>query len=284
MTQRSVSLALAFLKTRPQAAATVLEQYDIRKVADFLSDIPPSHATPVLQYMLPTFSARVCALLNTQQVAGLLIDLDVNLVAAVLRCIDKRQQTAILEEFPTKTRLICNLLLSYPDDTVGAWMTPHVVTVTDDSLVGDALQAVRTADSSVHTDHIFVVDRELTLKGRIHYSSLLRAAPETAVNILVTDAPPTLSGRTLIARAGQNGGWESHEAMPVLNRKRQFVGALRHVELRKALANTVEDVQREPAEDTFSGFCETYSQTLLALFHTAGDLFGSGSPKKGTTK
>ncbi len=284
MTQRSVSLALAFLKTRPQAAATVLEQYDIQKVADFLTGIPSSHATPVLRYMLPTFSARVCALLNAEQTAGLLIELDVNLIAAILRCIDKKQQLVILEDLPTKTKLVCNLLLSYPVDTVGAWMTPHVVTVADDSLVKDALQAVRAADSSVHTDHIFVLDLELALKGRINYSSLLRAAPETAIDILVTDPPPALSGRTLITRAAEHDGWKSHDAMPVLNRKRQFIGALRHVELRAALANAVEDVQREPADDTFSGFCETYSQTLLTLFHTAGDLFGSGSPKKGTSK
>ncbi len=284
MSQRNVSLALAFLKARPQAAATVLEQYDTQKVADFLTGIPSSHATPVLQYMLPTFTARVCALLDAEQTAGLLMELDVNLIAAILRCLDRKQQPIILEEFPTKIRMVCNLLLSYPDDAVGAWMTPHVVTITDDSLVGDALQAIRAADNGVHTDHIFIVDRELALKGRIHISSLLRAAPETAINILVTNPPPVLSGRTLLARAAQHDDWKSHDAMPVVNRKRQFVGALRHMELRKALAGTDDDVKRQPAEDIFSGFCETYGQTLLALFHTAGDLLSSGSPKKGTVK
>ncbi len=277
MPQRSVSLALAFLKTRPQAAAGVLEQYDSHNVAAFLTGIPFSHATPVIRHMLPTFTARVCTLLETERAAGLLMGLDANLIATVLRCLDNEQQQAVLDELPTKTRTVCSLLLSYADDTVGAWMTPHVVTVSDDSEVRHALRAIRNAESGVHTDYIFVVDRELALKGRIHYSSLLRADAEISIDVFLTDPPPALSGRTSIARAAGHDDWKSYDAMPVLNRKGQFIGALRHVELRKTLAGTVKKVERSPADDPFFGFCETYGQTLLALFHAAADMLDSGS-------
>ncbi|WP_417317792.1 magnesium transporter MgtE N-terminal domain-containing protein [Emcibacter sp.] len=284
MSERKISLALAMLQDHPELAASTLEQHNAGEVAELLSQIPSTYAAPVLQRMLPQFTARVCRFLAPDTSAALISPLDNSMIASILRQMDKKLRNKILEELPFKARTGCELLLRFSEDTVGAWMTPHVITVTENSMAKEALNSMKDAEKVIQCDFIFVVDRNRSLVGRIHFADLLRTQPETNVNRLIQRRCQTLFGRSYLQNIARHKDWERYDSMPVVNRRQQFIGVLRHSDLHRGLTQLTTQITSLPGQDPASGIFEVYGQTLLALFQSVGDIIETRSANKGAVK
>ena len=63
MSLQKISLTLAFIESRPEVAARLLEQHVPEEVATFISEIPHTYTIPLLKYALPSRSARWLAVL-----------------------------------------------------------------------------------------------------------------------------------------------------------------------------------------------------------------------------
>ena len=271
MTEQPANLALTFLESHPAAAARILEQRPVREVASFLAWTPPDYAAPVLQRMAPQVIARLCRQLDTSTAAALLRPLDTGLVTAVLRNLKPKLREGLLQEFSMARRGACQLLLRYSENTVGAWMTPEVITVADDTRAAEALAGLTNADSRDQTGFLFVVGRDRALRGRLHYAQLLRASEGQPVTGLLEASTRALPGMISIRQAAAHPDWSDYDVLPVVDRKHRFIGALRHSDLRRALAQIQVRHETRVGEDPLSGLIDVYGHCLLALFDTLGD-------------
>jgi len=272
MPEQNVTLTLAFLEKHPRSASHILEQHDFKKVANFFTQIPHSYVAKVVQHMMPDFTAHICKNLEVGAAAGILSSLETSLIATVLRFLETRKRKEILEVFPLKTRVACNLLLRFSQKTVGAWMTPHVSIISDDCTIKEALHILSNAGEIVHTDSVFVVNRERVLKGYIHYIDLLRSDPERPVNLIVEVGGKSLSGHTSLKQASTYNAWNQVDMIPVVNRKNEFIGALRHVDLRKGLNHLEAPINNQDIQDHRSDMVTIYSQSMLAIFQTMNNI------------
>ena len=83
--------------------------------------------------------------------------------------------------------------MSYPEGTVGALMDFDMISIRDDVTVEVVLRYLRRLDEMPdHTDQLFVVDRELVLKGTLPLARLI-----------VSDLDREVRGRLRQARQGQ---------------------------------------------------------------------------------
>lgn len=275
MDEQEVSLALAYLRAHPESAAQILEQHDVDAVTRFLNETPVAYGAPVFARMSPYFSSRICKRMDLVTAVGILSSLESSLIAAILRYLDNAVREKILRELPVGLRTSCSLMLRFAQNTVGAWMTPNVAVVPYDSLVGDALKTIGSSADTFHTSYLFVLDRDRILCGRVHYTALLRAAPTQPIEFLIDGECLTLSGRMSLSHAARHTDWDRYDVLPVLSRNGKFIGALRHVDLRKGLEQHVVRVERQPGRDPLTGILEAYGHSLLALFQALGDSLDS---------
>ena len=272
MAQHQVDLALAFVQSQPGAAATILEQQPLEQVADFLSNVPHTYAATALEKILPQYSARLCKILQPNIAAALLSEMNVSLVAAIMRHCPGELSSRLLDILPEKTRLACWLLLTYSEDAVGAWMTANISTLPDDCNVGEALARVSAEHGTLNYGTTLVVDRDRHLKGLVQLPALMRAPPTMAVTSVMDKLLDSLSARTALNAAVNHPLWVDRDSIPVTNRNQQLVGLLRHVDLRRGLAQTSTSIDKADGNDPITGIYETYGKSLLALFDTVTDL------------
>ena len=277
MTAKKADLALAFLQSHPQAAAALLEQQSMQDVALFMSDVPPGYAAPVLETMLPQYTAKLCTHLETEMAAGFLSRMEISMAAAVLRHLTPPLRENLLGLLSEKNRISCMLLLDYSEDQVGAWMLVQTATLPAECIVSTALTRVADNEESANGDMIYVVDRSGHIQGTVTLARLLRSSTETPVTAVMSPSPAVISGRTNLIAANDHQGWLMADALPVINRHQQLVGCIRHVDLRKGMEQLETHIDAPQGRDPLSSMMEIYGGSLLALFGAAGDLIGMES-------
>jgi magnesium transporter len=225
-------LAGAFLSLHSANAARLLEAMPVEQANVVLATVDPPTAAPVFAQMLPTYAAQ-CLELKTPNDGALLLErLGTQEAAAILRHLGPGPRTAVLDALGPQWMMAFKLLLSYPSNTVGAWVEPRVLTLPDDCNAGEARQ--RIASSSLQAQaRIYVLDRARRIRGAIHGLSLLQTPNRRSLTAILEPAE-ALWAREPLTTAQEHGVWERNIEAPVINREEEFIGVISYTDLRKA--------------------------------------------------
>jgi magnesium transporter len=264
MMASSEELSYAFLETHPADAARVLERLAATEAAALLQAAPLRIASPVLRQMLPLSGARCLEQLDDDQIAGLLRGTGAQAGVALLRYFGAERRSRLLAQLPTALTLAYELLLGYPEDSVGAWMDPRALALPNDMTIGEALERVRRADEALIADP-FVIDQNQRLLGYVELADLLRANPSASLGRLVRPCPHRLPVQTLLAGLREHQGWREASTLPVVERGERLVGALTHAALQRALSIEQNKPSTVLAEDTSAGIAGAYWFGVSAL-------------------
>jgi len=271
--EEQLILALEFLDEHPDAAVRILEQHDAKQVCAFLGTVPESYSILVLERALPAFAAHLCMVLGAEHAARLLLQQDVTRMVAILRHLEHVQAEAILLLCPKSRRQACLLLLHYPLQCTGAWIVPNTAVVSDDFTIAEVLSFLKDATEETFSKYVFVVNRNGVPEGRISYLALLKARHDQRVGWIMEHPIETISGNMLLVQAAKLPCWEHGDVMPVTGTQQQFIGVLRHVDLRSGLQQQGKQRERagEHGGDPLTGIFDVYGQSLLALLNTVSN-------------
>ncbi len=250
-------LSYAFLEAHPVDAARVLERLAPASAAALLQSAPLRLASPVLRQMLPLAGARCLEQFDNSETAGLLHALGPQAGVALLRYVSPERRVRALEQLPTALTLAYELLLGYPEGTVGAWMDPRAMAFPADMTCGEALERVRQADEALIADP-FVIDRNQRLQGYVEFADLLRAHATTPLTRLLRSSPNRLPAQALLAGLREHPGWREASTLPVVERGDRLVGALTHTALQRALSLEHATPGSGATDDTLSGLAGAY--------------------------
>jgi len=248
----SRDLALAFLRTHPAEAARVLESLPTDDASALFAAIPPASGAAAIAAMLPPAAARILAGMPQDDASALLNATSHQSAVSVLRHVPATMRARLLAGMPPASALAAQMLLGLPDDTVGAWMDSAVVAVPASFDVQAALAYLRTAPDS-GLDHIFVVDAEQHLHGRIGLHALLRAEERAMLSGLVRPVSTTLSVMMPIAATRASSFWERSQALPVIDRDKRLIGVLRRTTLTQALRSRHRGATETPSTGSVAG-------------------------------
>jgi magnesium transporter len=255
------------MEAHPADAARVLERLAASESGSLLQSVPARLAAPVLRQMLPLPGARCLEQLDNADVAGLLVGVGAQSGVALLRYFGPERRVAVLAQLPTALTLAYELLLGYPEDTVGAWMDPRALALPADMTVGESLERVRRADEAMLADP-FVIDRNQFLLGYVELADLLRANPATTLSRQLRQCPHQLPAQCLLTGLVDHQGWHEASTLPVVERDGRLVGAFTHAALLRALA--LEQVEPAPtkAEGAISSLASAYWISVSALLQS----------------
>ena len=269
MSEQTSDLAQAFIQSQPASAAAVLELQPIEQVAAFLKNTPYKQAATVLKKMLPFYLARLSQHLDPSTCAGFFSEMETSLIAAIMRHSDKEACGKILALLPERTKLACNILLSYSESAVGAWMQTDFVAIPEDCDASEARVRIASLDISAFNT-LYVVDRDRRLKGCISIAHLYQATEKTPIKALMKK-PAAVFGRSSLLSISNETIWEGHECAAVINKNQQLLGVLRHLDLRRGLKEISNTIKEPQNTDPVAGILEVYGSCLLALLNTIGE-------------
>jgi magnesium transporter len=253
----SEDLSYAFLEAHPVDAARVLERLATTEAAALLQSAPLRLASRVLRQMLPIAGVHCLEHLSDIEIAGLLRGAGVQSGVALLRYFSAERRTKLLMQLPSALTLSFELLLGYPEDSVGAWMDPRALALPADMTTGESLERVRRADEALIADP-FVIDRNQRLLGYVELADLLRAGSASSLVRLVRPSPYRLPAQSLLAGLRDHPGWLEASTLPVVERGDRLVGAFTHAALQRALSIELDTPAPNHAGSSFAGIAGAY--------------------------
>jgi magnesium transporter len=272
----AATLSLAFMRDHPAEAARVLEAVPAGQAAALFDRVPGRLGAPVLGAMLPGVAARSLGELGDERTMELLSALGTQSSVAVLRHIAEPRRSRLIAGLPTTAALASRLMLGFPEDTVGAWTDPDVVTLGAETRASDALQRVRHAESVVL--RIFVTDAAQRLIGWVPLAALLRAPDGASLGAVMSRPDAVLGAHAPLAGAAIHPGWERASVLPVVTTGDRLLGVLSRDALTRALRRTTRQASA-PGDDTLMGMmARGYWEALSGLVEAVATLLPSVKP------
>jgi len=281
MTAADLSLIASFASLYPDEAARTLERHDPEASAAFFAKHHAAVPPDLVSRLVPTYVSKMSSHMKAALVGEVLGSADASFIAAVLRTLPVSRRNSILGYLPAPRRAACQLLLNFVEDSVGAWMNPNTVSLPIDSDIETARALIKVADQEPDGDRLFVVSRDRLLEGYISHADLTRSKRKDSLRNLVHRDDRALLSRMTIAAAGQHPSWAEADIMPVVNRNQNFVGVIRHVDLRVANDRLTQSMQKKSDDNAVTNLVEAYGSTYLALFNSVEEIIKDQNPQKG---
>ena len=144
---------------------------------EILLEVSDAVRESLIAHMENTELVKAAEQLDTDEIADLAPDLPREVMQDVFRSLSAEERDQL------------RAAMSYPEDAVGALMDFDMLTIRDDITVDVVLRYLRRLDEMPdHTDQLFVVDRDMHLRGLLPTSRLLVTDLDVPVTqIMVTD-------------------------------------------------------------------------------------------------
>jgi magnesium transporter len=262
-------LAGAFLSLHSAHAARLLEVMPVEQANAVLTAVDPPTAAPVFAHMLPTYAAQCLELQLPADGALVLERLGTQEAAAILRHVGRDARSAVLDALSPQWMLAFKLLLSYPSNTVGAWVEPRVLTLPDDCNAGEARERISSSALPAQA-RIYVLDRSRRIRGAIRGLSLLQVPSRRALTAMLEPAE-ALRAREPLGTAQEHGVWERNTEAPVINREEEFIGVISYTDLRKAHRQATRSLETNGRRD-LAEVTELIAIGGRSLWESLGDL------------
>lgn len=238
------NLTISYFETRPESAARALLATGAAESAAILQEIPPEVAARPVALLGAWPASTMLELMPPAAASALLGEIDDATAAAILRLLSPQVRQALLEHMPGRPRRYLEEALAYPPDTVGAHVTNSIVVLASDNKVSVALDAVREA-RSVATETIFVINHKSEPAGAVSAMTLLTSDAASTLADIADRSRPVLAARTGIAAIGAIDAWHDHDALAVVNRRGQMIGALTRRRLQQASGSGLRPVSAD---------------------------------------
>jgi magnesium transporter len=224
-----IRFASTYAAGHPTEAAQRLEGLPTGEVVSFLAHVDPGIAAGVLDRMVPAIAAACIGEMEADRAAEILHLLPVQRAVAILRYVDPETRTPLMSGLPEKLSVQIYRALQYPEGSAGGMADASVKPLPSDMKIGEARDVARDP----RFPYVYVVDREDRLVGVAHKRDVQtgddHAPLEAVVAPDVIRVPARLSG----AELQRHRAWRDLDALPVVDRKGVYLGAIRHKTLRE---------------------------------------------------
>jgi magnesium transporter len=241
-----LTLARAFAERHTEAAVDALDELPPSAIGALMSELPADCAANLLTRMPAAQAAACMAVVPQAKTVAVVRCLAPQSAADILRGLNPALRQQILAALARWRRVQIELVLRQPRQTVGAWMDTRIATARPATNVGDALKRLRDDGSN---DWLFVVGTHRHLAGAVRLGALMRAAPDLRVGALMRSPPPPLRANVAITAAMDHAGWQEHDILPVVEASNRLIGAISHVNLRRASS----ELEKTPVTNEHSG-------------------------------
>lgn len=266
MANQNLKLTIQFFREEPVAAARKLDVLDVNSTATLIQKVPVSIVAKVINAMMPSAAANLLRVVPEVFCGTLFQSLELADIASILRYINETERNRLIALLPKNRQALARLLISYPENTVGALIETNVLVLDSQMTVEESLLRIKK-QVGFDTHEVFVVNAKRKMVGRVSVFDLIKTSQSAPVSTLVKSGVETINGLTDVSTALALDCWNKADSIAVVNRKQEFIGLLRHYDLRSCISRS-----RKSADTPYSAGVEvmdSYSEVL----HMVTELF-----------
>lgn len=263
MANNNLKLTIHFFNEEPSAAARKLDQLEPARAAEILHKVPISVASKVIFSMLPSVSASVLSASSADFNSSIFNSLELADIAAILRYVSISDRQSMIEMLPKSRQALCKLLISYPENTVGTLIETNVLVIDNQMTVAEAMLRVKK-QTYFESHEVLIVNNKRRIVGKVSLFDLLRTHASTPVSALASVSVDTVNGLSDVSTVLELDIWQKTDSIAVINRKQEFIGILRHCDLRASITR-IKKAAHLPYSVT-DQLIDTYSSVLGAVF------------------
>ena len=225
-------VTLAYFQAYPLEAAKQLETWTTTDIATVLAAFTAQDAAPLLEQFTSYQAAAVLLLLPHDQAVEILTALPTHAAIGILRQFEPSVQGDLFARLDESVGPSLRLSAAYPESTAASLADPRVVTLPPDISVAAALARIRQ-DPGRATYYQYIVERDGVLVGLVTTKELVVADPDELVATIMKDQIESVSAEATEEELLQDPNWRLYHTLPVVDRQRHFLGALRYRTLRQ---------------------------------------------------
>lgn len=262
MANHNLKLTIHFFSEEPIAAARQLDLMGADSAAAILQKVPISVVSKVIYAMLPSTAAKALVLTSDDFNRALFQSIELADIAVILRYVNNEDRKPLIELLPKSRQALCKLLISYPENTVGALIETNVLIIDSQMTVAEAMLRVKKQTLFDHHE-ILIVNNKRKIVGKLSIFDLLRAPALTTILALPCTKVDTVNGLSDVSTVLNMDIWKKTDSISVVNRRQEFIGILRHYDLRASITRNQKTTnsQRSVAWEV----TDAYSSTLRSL-------------------
>lgn len=239
---------------------------DIGKAVKILEETPKKDAAAILANMSPESVAQLIRRLQTSFSAALLEERDPESASAILTSLPPNQAASIVMHLSleSRKRLLPSIsgelaekirdLYTYPEGSVGRYMSTDYLTFLKHEEAGDVIEKIRSLASQKNfpVSYTYVVDDDGILEGVLNMRDLMLARPEQPLSSFMIANVFTLHCFLDRSEATREMAKRKYFAAPIVDNEKRILGVIK-------------------AENMLTGLKEDVTADLLKMVGAGGD-------------
>lgn len=227
-------------KDSPLPLLDILKSMHIADIADVIEDLHPHNREKFITYasslidakllfnLKENFRQQILEQLGFQHFKESIVQLSNEDIFNLIEVFDENTQNQFLNFLPLKRKKIINLFLTYPESSVGRYMSVDFITLFPYNSVQQALDIVKEkTDLPENFSEFFIVDSSYCPLGIIFFKDLLKAPLHDPLSQhMHTDIIPI---RDSLKKEEASALFSKYKnvCVPVVSRSKEIVGILR---------------------------------------------------------
>jgi magnesium transporter len=272
-----LELVRAFAQHSPDDVARFIERLPPAGAAEVIGALEVESAADVLARTVPLIAAESVARLEAKAGAEILEAAHPTLAADILFRMDRATRARFLEVLPAGRAEDLRKMTDYGPRRAGGRLDPRAPALPEILSVVEVFERLRAYPAGV-MHYVYAIDSERRLTGVVNMRELMLAPREAPLGTILTRDPEALFAHDSLEVIARHAGWKRNHALPVIDRDRRFLGALRYSTFRAIEAELGRASTGPDSDQTASALAELCALGASAMTRFIGAALSLDEP------
>jgi magnesium transporter len=264
-----VLLARAFAAAHPDEVARFIERLPPEGGAEVLGALEPESAAEVLARAVPLIAAHSLARLDAKAAGEILEASHPTLAADLLFRLERATRSRLLDAVSPARAEDLKRMTEYGPRRAGGRLDPRAPALPETLSVSEVFERLRAYPAGV-MHYVYAIDAERRLTGVVNMRELMLAPPDAPLGTILARNPEALFAHDPLEVIARHAGWKRNHALPVIDRDRRFLGALRYSTFRAIETELGRAAAGPDADQTASALAELCAVGASAMTRFIG--------------
>ncbi len=218
--------------------------------------------------MAPELCRLSLAAMPTQQVAGIISELESDDALELIETMDPYFQQEVIRKLSAKTRVVLEEGLNFPEDSAGRLMQREMVAIPQFWTVGKTIDYLRAASEDLPDEFfdIFAISPDYHIAGEIPLNKLLRAKRSEKIETLMLEETHSIPAEMDQEEVAHIFRRENLMSAPVIDNDGRLIGVI-------TIDDIVDVIDEEAQEDLLKMAGVDQGDLYRAVWSTSGTRF-----------
>jgi magnesium transporter len=259
-----------FIQNHSGEVLHFIEKLGAKEIAGLIESLPLQLSEQLFNQMDRYKASQCLENLNPEMAIKLIDALHPSLAATILRQVNKDLCNSLLDDLSKDKSKSIAKILSYPDNTIGAYLDPLVFTLYEDLSVEQGLTRIRESHPNIISP-VSILSRNPLLVGFKEVNDLITTEITKQIHTVMNPNPPEILADINIKALLAGRDWDnSFYYLPVVDSTGVFLGVIGR-DVLKNIDQKAETLDRH-AQEASMALGDLFQIGLTSLFRSTSDI------------